>query len=112
MVGNVVSLIGTIFGERLMYLPSLFFLVLVALAVAKWPANIWSIVLVALVVLGSARSFTYARRWNDRLSFLQHATDEQPGAIALYRLTAEELDRRGQIEQAARLLAKGRAAVP
>src|SRR5450432_3413336 len=40
LIGNIVSLIGTNFGERLMYVPSAFFLILITALIIKLPKNI------------------------------------------------------------------------
>lgn len=112
MVGNIVSLIGTIFGERLMYLPSVFFIVLAAMVIAKLPRGVGTGALVVLVTLGSVRSFTYARQWNDRLALFEGAIDRQPGAIMLYALAAQEYEHRGDIHRAAEVLARGREVLP
>src|SRR5207245_2908819 len=49
-----------------------------------------------IVVLASMRSFTYARRWNDRLNFYRQSLAEQPMSAQLYMLTAGEYSRLGQ----------------
>ncbi len=112
MVANLVTLIGTNFGERLVYMPSMFFIMFVAMVLAKLPSTVGRILLIVLVTLGSIRSFTYAQRWNDRLSFYQTSMKEQPRAIALYLLVAEEFDQMGKLDAAEKTLAQAREVMP
>lgn len=86
MIGNVVALIGTIFGERLIYLPSAFFLLVVAMALSALNRRVVNTFLVAALVLGSVRTFVYAREWNDAVPFYRemirvHPRSERPYAL-------------------------------
>jgi hypothetical protein len=86
MIGNVVALIGTIFGERLMYLPSAFFLLAIGLVVSKADRKVVSALLFTTVVLGAIRTFAYARQWNDAVPFYLemirvHPRSERPYAL-------------------------------
>jgi hypothetical protein len=115
MVANALTLIGTIFNERLMYLPSVFFLVLVGIgAAAAWGRRprVTVAVLVLLVLLGSLRTFTYARRWNDRRGFYEASLREQPRSVQLYLLLATEYRERGDAEAAERVMAAARREAP
>src|SRR5213079_3259134 len=78
LAANFLTLIGTIFAERLLYLPSAFLLILVGLAAARLPRRATVAAMAALLALGSLRTFTYARSWNDRLSFYEAALRTQP----------------------------------
>jgi len=109
LVSNFVTIIGTNFGERLMYLPSVFFLVIVAMMLrgrAMIP------VVVILVMLGSVRTVTYAAEWNDRLSFYQYCVDHNPRSVRLYMLLADEQTKRGDLKSAEATVAAGRALEP
>lgn len=103
LIGNILTLIGTNFGERLAYLPSAFAIAAVAIALSRWMARISrpgraivSCLLVLVVVLFSIRTVTYARQWNDALSFYQRSAAAMPGAIRLEMLVASEYFNRGQ----------------
>jgi len=89
MVSNVV-LIGTVFGERLMYLPSAFALILVAMFTARLPKKFLVPTLCIVLALLSLRTLTYARIWNDRLQFYQTSVRQQPRSVTLRLLLAQE----------------------
>lgn len=101
VVSNFPLLIGTNFGERLMYLPSVFFCILVGLLIARLPRASMPLVLAVIVALFSVRTFTYALRWNDRLSFYQISLREQPRSVRLHLLLSSELLSRGDFDAAA-----------
>jgi hypothetical protein len=65
MIGNIVALIGTIFADRLMYLPSAFFVLIAAIALPRFSPKLVAPIVTAAAVLGIARTYTYARLWND-----------------------------------------------
>ncbi len=112
MVSNVAVIIGTIFAERLMFLPSVFVVILIALALKG--QRRWFVIAttIALVLAGSLRSFTYARHWNDALDLYEYTTRHQPQSVRGYILTASELIRRGRLEDAARVAQAGREVLP
>jgi hypothetical protein len=103
LIGNILTLIGTNFGERLAYLPSAFAITAVALALSRWMVRlsnggrraVWCGVVV-VVVLFSIRTVSYAAQWNDALSFYRWAAAAQPRAIRLHMLVASEYYNRGQ----------------
>lgn len=101
LVSNFVVLIGTNFAERLMYLPSVFVVMLLAQLLIKLPMRALVPVLIIVLALGSVRSFTYARRWNDRLDFYQTSLSEHPRAIRLHLLLTSEYLSRNQLDRAA-----------
>lgn len=90
VISNLVSLIGTIFGERLIYLPSAFFLILVSMALAKLSGKVLAPVAACLLLLGSLRTFTYARLWNDKIRLFESTLAHHPDSIRLYLLLANE----------------------
>src|SRR6185436_17384613 len=55
LIGNIVTIIGTNFAERLMYLPSVFFVILVAMAISRLPSRAIVPVMAILLVLASIR---------------------------------------------------------
>ncbi len=112
MVGNIVALIGTNFAERLMYLPSAFFIMLVAAAVSKLPRAVLIVFTTIALILASVRTFTYTLRWNNALEFYRTSLAEQPKSIRLYMLLTSEYLSRGQFDQAERTVKAGRDMLP
>lgn len=175
---NLVAIIGTVFGERLIYLPSAFVILALAWTLTKAlkgvltgaptgmtvaptgmtaaltgttgaptgetgvpmgtaadPAamtaaptgmtaalmgavakrrgrTLATAVLIALGVLWSLRSVTYAARFEDRLSFYERSLREQPRSVRLHVLAAHEQLRRGNDDRAERLLHDGLSLAP
>lgn len=97
-------IIGTNMNERLMYQPSIFFLILVSLGIARLPTRAAVAVVVVLGGLGALRSFTYARRWNDAMSFYATSLREQPRSIRLHLLLGQELRDSGRYDEALAVL--------
>jgi hypothetical protein len=112
MVGNIIALIGTSMGERLMYLPSVFLVLSVAMLLSQLPRTALTLVVAIIVLLGAMRSFTYARRWNDRQQFYQWSIENQPRSVRLYALLWNEYASRGDWAGAAGVAARCRAAAP
>lgn len=112
LIGNTVSIIGTIFGERLLFLPSAFALILIAILLARVQFRVLMPIVIMLVVLASVRSFTYARLWNDPIAFYTASIRQNPGSIRLYFVLSEELQRQGQLDEAAEVLAVSRGVMP
>jgi hypothetical protein len=111
MVSNV-KIIGVVFAERLLYLPSAFVLILLAMALVRLPRGA-TVTIVALLVVGwGVRTTTYAARWNDRLTFYERSVADQPRSARLRVLLAGELIDRGDIEQARRVIDDGLALAP
>lgn len=130
MVSNFPTLIGTIMGERLMYLPSGFGVILLSWILMKpltgfagmrnketggesggWKRLRWGI-LTVLLVLGCVRTFTYARLWNDPVRLYESVIAHEPESLRVRIVLAEEYRRTGQLEQAARVLADARRVEP
>jgi hypothetical protein len=112
LISNFVMIIGTNFGERLMYTPSAFFLILVAMGFSRLPRAAMLSVMGLALVLGAIRTETYALRWNDRLRFIERSLEEQPDSIRLRIQLAEELRERGRLREAAAVAAEGRRRYP
>jgi tetratricopeptide (TPR) repeat protein len=85
-VASNVVILAAIFGERLMYLPSAFFLILAGIALAKLPRLCGNLVLAVLLCLGCLRTFTYVQRWNDRDDFYRYSLLQQPRSLKLHLL--------------------------
>jgi hypothetical protein len=112
VVANFTTLIGTIFAERLMYLPSAFFVILLGMGAARLPRRAATVVLVALVTIWSVRTFAYTQRWNDRLAFYEMSLREQPDSAQLYLLLSAELRVLGELERAEEVIAEARRRWP
>jgi hypothetical protein len=111
MASNVV-LIAAIFGERLMYLPSVFFVILVAKVMAKLRPRTWGILLAMLLVLASLRTCSYVRRWNDRDAFYEYALKEQPKSLKIHLLVAFADYEEGRLPEARRIMDDAIAVYP
>lgn len=100
-IGNLATIIGVNVAERLMYLPSAFIVILIALPLAtlRWRRVAWSM-LGILLVLGSLRTITYAARWNDRLTLYTYLANQDPRSMQALLLVATEGIKRGQPELA------------
>jgi protein O-mannosyl-transferase len=107
LIGNIFMLIGTNMAERLMYLPSVFFLMWVALGLATLRPMPRVVIVTTLVVLASIRTVTYAARWNNRFDFYLQAQAEQPRSVQLILLVAEEYQEHGDLKSADTVLARG-----
>ncbi len=112
MVANVLTLIGTNFAERLMYIPSAFVCILAAIAVMKLRRPIGLVAACCIVVLFSARSLSYAERWNDPVALFERGLAEQPKSIRLSILLAEEWERRGELDRARQVMRSARETMP
>lgn len=112
IVGNVLFLIGTNYGERLMFTPSTFFVLLVGMAIARTPVRGAMVVTAALCVAGAAFSANYARRWNDRTAFYRWSLRNEPKAMRVHQTLLAELIKEGKLDEAAEVAASGRAVMP
>jgi len=100
---NVVIL-ATIFGERLMYLPSAFLLILLAMGLTRLPRPAAGLVLVVLLVLGCLRTSTYVQKWNDRDAFYEYSLNQQPKSLKIHLLLADADYQKGQLSDARRIM--------
>ncbi|HEY1923260.1 MAG TPA: hypothetical protein VGG44_10970, partial [Tepidisphaeraceae bacterium] len=103
MASNVV-IIAAIFGERLMYLPSAFFMILLAMGLTRLRPGAWGTALAILVVLGAIRTFTYAQRWNDRDAFYEYSLTEQPKSLKIHLLMAFADYEEGHLPESRRIV--------
>ncbi|MGD0388295.1 MAG: glycosyltransferase family 39 protein [Tepidisphaeraceae bacterium] len=100
---NVV-LFATVFGERLMYLPSAFLLLLLAMGLTRLPRPLANVLLALLLVLGSLRTWTYVQKWNDRDAFYQYSLNLQPKSLKIHLLLADADYEKGQLSDAQRIM--------
>lgn len=112
LMSNLLVIIGTNFGERLAYLPSIFFLLLVAMGLARIPRPVLVPLMTVVLLLACVRTFTYAQRWNDRLRFYEISLTERPESIRLYMLVADMRMQRGELSEAKRVLEQARGVLP
>lgn len=112
VVSNFVILIGTIMGERLMYLPSAFFVILAGYALCLLPMRVLWGVMAVLVGLGSWRTVSYAALWNQPMALYRTLMEEHPESARGYRLVAQELARQGDSQGEWEVLERGLARIP
>lgn len=112
IVGNVVALIGTIFADRLMYLPSAFFLVAVGVAASKVAVRILAPVVGILALVGGVSTFRYAKLWNDPGALYRSTLEHYPRSERAYLLLCNEYQDRGQWTDALAVARRACAAVP
>jgi uncharacterized membrane protein (UPF0136 family) len=111
MASNII-IIGTIFGERLIYLPSAFLLILAAMALAKLPGKLAAAILAILLPLACVRTYTYASQWGDRDSFYAYSLQQQPKSARLHLLVAEIDRQEGRLGEARALILEGQQMLP
>jgi Tfp pilus assembly protein PilF len=103
VTSNLLFPIGTIMGERLAYLPSVGFCLVVALLwiwLLKWQQGVARAVLIVAVVALSARTFFRNRDWRDNYTLCSSALRVVPESAKMHACIAGEYVRRGQPELA------------
>ncbi|MEM8874388.1 MAG: tetratricopeptide repeat protein [Planctomycetota bacterium] len=108
---NIASLIGTIFGERLLYMPSAFFAILLAMVVVKLPRKAL-VVPVVVALAWAGQTLRYADRWTEPYTYYQQAVIDQPLGMRLHMLLAQEHQARGKFDEARASATAGREADP
>jgi hypothetical protein len=111
MSSNII-LIGTDLAERLMFIPSIFFIILIAIGLARLPNRLAGTLVVILLALGSLRTFTYIQRWNDKASFYAYELKQQPLSIRLHLLLGFDDFEHDRLDEARALLADARNIAP
>ncbi|MDB5333333.1 MAG: Tetratricopeptide 2 repeat protein [Phycisphaerales bacterium] len=112
LISNGPMIISTIFAERLIYLPSAFFLIVIGSMLARARPSVWVPLVGVLVILGGWRTVRYARQWNDRMRFYDQSLDAQPGSIMLYYLSFDEHAHRGEWREARAVAVRGSENLP
>ncbi len=104
---NLLIPIGTIFGERLLYLPSVAFCLAVALLYqgllsrpALWPR----LAGVAVLLLLAGRTVLYAGAWRDEVALFTAAVVAQPGSAKAHDLLGASFMAEDRAEEGAREL--------
>lgn len=112
VVSNLVFLIGTIMGERLLYLPSAGFCLALGAAIVRAGGGVdgpgrarrWPTALVALlgvvVVLYGARTIARNRVWHDALGFFIAMVADAPRSARSHRELATILGDMGRLDEA------------
>lgn len=106
---NLLVKVGTVFGERLLYLPSVAFcLAVAALGVrgAAWASERWSGARLAAPALAAlfllvftARTVAYASAWRDEVSLFTKAVRAQPGSAKAHQLLGAALMEVGRVDE-------------
>ncbi len=105
LIGNILTLIGTIFAERLLYLPSAFFLIIAGILLATVPRKPRVILMTIILTTASYRTFTAARLWNHPLQLYETALQNQPKSLQLRILIAQNYHEAKNEPAAAAILA-------
>ena len=114
VVSNGPTLIGTVFGERLIFLPTAFLIGYVVLLAGRFRLNrgVAVGVVVALTLAGSFRALAYAVRWNDRASFYEYQARVQPRSVRTWLLLGVSQEQAGDLAAAAESAARAAALAP
>jgi hypothetical protein len=109
LVGNLLTIIGTIFAERLAYLTSAFAAVLVGWALCRLRPRLRVALLATVLVPMSIQTVRSAVEWNHPRALFARALADHPGSINLHLLLADadrqaglEADRRAVLTDACR----------
>lgn len=112
MVGNIVTYIGTIFGERLMYAPSAFVLILIAAPLSRLRPTALRIVMTLLLLAGTWRTVSYARLWSHPTQLYKVTAAQKPQSVKLKILLAHQYLLNKDFEHAERTAAEARNILP
>ncbi|HTQ98264.1 MAG TPA: tetratricopeptide repeat protein [Candidatus Acidoferrum sp.] len=105
LTANILIPTGTIMGERLMYLPSIGFCLLVALIwnqLAKRQQMLGWVVLGILVLALGARTMARNRDWHDNMSLFLADVKSVPNSAKIHSNLGGQYLFRGQIDEASR----------
>ena len=103
LVSNLPTIIGVNVAERLMYLPSAFFVIIGAALLVRLPRRVMIGVVTIVTLLFSIRTVSYAYRWSDRLGFYEYAVRVESRSMKATLLALLEHVDRGQLDDAERL---------
>jgi protein O-mannosyl-transferase len=112
-VSNLVLTTGTVFGERLLYMPSVSFCLLAAFVLhgvtrsLRGRAALGGSALIVLVLAGfSVQTIRYSRAWDNDVSLFRWATLSKPASTKAHHKLGEELLREGNLADAVRALGR------
>jgi len=112
---NVAVVSGTIFAERLLYLPSVAFCLAAGAALAwaveqrRRGGTALAVVAVAALAMGTV---AYSRFWSDDVTLFRRAAAAVPGSTKAHHKLGEELLRRGELGGALRSLRRALEIAP
>jgi hypothetical protein len=112
---NLLVTVGTIFGERLLYLPSVAFCLLAALGAwglhSRWPRAV-PVVIVGLCVAWAGQTLRYTQAWKNDLTLFGWAVSAVPQSTKAHHKLGEEQLRAGSLGDAVRSLKRSLAIAP
>jgi hypothetical protein len=100
LIGNVVTIIGVNMAERLMYLPSVFFVLIAARWLVRVDRRLALSIAGVVVALFALRSITYAARWNDKLGFYVYSATVEPRSVKSVQLSTLEFLEQNRLDEA------------
>jgi tetratricopeptide (TPR) repeat protein len=105
LTSNLPVVIGTIFGERLLYMPSAGVCLALASALISFGRRIplrgmAAVAIAALIVLGGARTWARNPEWKDNLSLFEAAAKASPRSVKALDGYASELFTAGRPKEA------------
>ena len=116
IVSNAFVIIGTVLGDRLMYLPSVFTCILFGLAASAAAGRIGRLATAAgvgaILVAFAARSATYAPMWRDDATLFEYAARVAPRSVRALGGWGGVLAERGRLDDARAVLDRAVAIAP
>ncbi len=109
---NGPTVIGTIFGERLLFLPSAFFVLYLALLARRLPKGWAKALLAVALVAGSGQTLRYALLWTDSLALYEHQARVRPDSVRSWMLLADGYRQIGDLDRAADAARRGTEVAP
>lgn len=115
LTSNLLVLVGTIFAERLLYLPSVAYCLLVG-AVLAWLTQRWrwgaAAVSAALLTALAVQTLRYSSAWRADVSLFRWAVASVPRSTKAHHKLGEELVRAGELGEGVRELRLALAIAP
>ena len=112
LISNWLVIIGTIMGERLIYLTSAYFIIMVSLGLSRLRREAMAALMLIILPLMAWRTVSYAWQWNNAMRLFSMARANFPQSVMLHVLEAEEHIFKGDWQGASDILQKGREVVP
>lgn len=113
LVSNLFVTIGTIFGERLLYLPSAGFAIVIGAGFATMRSRrVAGWVGVAVILLASAKTVSWSLAWKDDRALFAAAERTAPESVRVLANLGAELAVRGDLEGAERRLRRAAEIAP
>ncbi len=101
---NIIFPIGTIFGERLLYVPSIGFCLIAGFAFSTLlrvpsPRAGYAVIGLVILVLG-LKSFSYAQVWSDPIKLFSAAVEAAPNSVRSHYNLGSALKDKGRLDEA------------